>query len=612
MNQTWFQFTQENCPEHKNHRTGVGINYLEICDTADGSMEEDAEHARAGILAVLQGRLSSFSLEYPCHSPDEKRWFSMSVVPLDLEDRSVIVVHTNITARKLMEDSLREKTKLLENIINSSVDYIYVKDRELRTVLCNNAFARVVGKTPADLYGKSDIENGWSADLIFGNPEEGSGGALQEDLSVLSGETLHSFRNIGEIGGERCIVDVIKVPLRSSNGEIFGLLGISRDVTERVDAEERLKKAKAQLRAFIRDAPVEMAMFDRGMTYLAASNRWVAEYAPGHSDLTGRNHYQICPDLPDHWKQAHRQSLAGETVRCDDDLWVQADGSKLWLRWVVLPWTDETGEIGGIIISAENVTRYRQAEEQLAKMRNEMQQTLEWQVAIQTVAALAHEMNQPLGSISILCAAANRMLANKCADCISIGDTARPGRLEQTLTRMAAEAERASGVVRHLLESLRKPENKREPTALPILLKETVGLARSDWFDEYRVTIDCPPDLPPVLVNRLQVQKVLLNLIGNAIEAMSQENTAHRRIWISAGAGDCARITVRDEGPGVAEEIRSQMFHPFVTSKPNGTGMGLAISRSLIEAQGGKLWYEAQDGPGATFRFTLPFCEVTS
>ncbi len=101
------------------------------------------------------------------------------------------------------------------------------------------------------------------------------------------------------------------------------------------------------------------------MNYIATSRRWIAEYGRGHSELTGRNHYEIHPDIPDYWKKIHRDALAGAFLKNDDDMWVQADGSKHWLRWAVYPWTSETGEIGGIIISAEDITEQKQAEEAL-------------------------------------------------------------------------------------------------------------------------------------------------------------------------------------------------------------------------------------------------------
>ena len=150
-------------------------------------------------------------------------------------------VEQGVKIRKLTETQLHEKTKLLENIINSSHDYIFVKDLELRTILCNDIFARALGKKPEELYGKTDIENGWDAELVKGNPEKGIRGFEQDDLEALAGNVVHSATDLGNIGDEIRNFDSLKVPLKSADGRIFGMLGISRDVTERKQAEEMLR-----------------------------------------------------------------------------------------------------------------------------------------------------------------------------------------------------------------------------------------------------------------------------------------------------------------------------------------------------------------------------------
>jgi PAS domain S-box-containing protein len=125
------------------------------------------------------------------------------------------------------------------------------------------------------------------------------------------------------------------------------------------------RRTEAQLKAFIEQAPISMAILDRNMTYLATSHRWVEDYGRGRRDLVGLNHYDAHPDLPVRWRTVHRQALAGASLKSDEDLWVQADGSENWARWAVLPWFDADGAIGGIIISAENITERKRAERAL-------------------------------------------------------------------------------------------------------------------------------------------------------------------------------------------------------------------------------------------------------
>jgi PAS domain S-box-containing protein len=133
-------------------------------------------------------------------------------------------------------------------------------------------------------------------------------------------------------------------------------------ITQRKRAEEALQRSHKQLLSFIEQAPLSIAMFDRKMNYLAASRRWVVEYGRGYENLIGRNHYEVHPDVPKHWKEAHQKGLAGESLKNDDDLWIQADGTKNWLRWAITPWTDEHGGIGGIIVSTEDISERKRAE----------------------------------------------------------------------------------------------------------------------------------------------------------------------------------------------------------------------------------------------------------
>src|ERR1041385_859390 len=130
-------------------------------------------------------------------------------------------------------------------------------------------------------------------------------------------------------------------------------------------AEESLRRSQAQLKAFVRHAPMSVAMFDRDMNYLVTSGRWIEAYGRGFTHLAGRNHYELNPDMPGWWKDVHRRALAGATLKNDDDLWVRADGSKHWIRWAVLPWLDDDGAIGGIMILAEEITDRKRVEERL-------------------------------------------------------------------------------------------------------------------------------------------------------------------------------------------------------------------------------------------------------
>ncbi len=129
-----------------------------------------------------------------------------------------------------------------------------------------------------------------------------------------------------------------------------------RDITARWTAQDALRQSKERFRLFVEHAPAALAMFDREMRYLHASPRFRADYGLGDRDLRGVSHYDVFPEIPERWKEAHRLGLAGEKVCEENDRFVRADGSVHWLRWEIDPWHDSDGQIGGIVIFAEDIT----------------------------------------------------------------------------------------------------------------------------------------------------------------------------------------------------------------------------------------------------------------
>jgi signal transduction histidine kinase len=241
-----------------------------------------------------------------------------------------------------------------------------------------------------------------------------------------------------------------------------------------------------------------------------------------------------------------------------------------------------------------------------------MQNMMEWQVARHTVAALAHEINQPLASVSVLCEAASRMLASEGRLPATTGE--RPKQLEQTLQRMASETERAGAVVRQLMKSVHRPDIALAPVMLCELLHAVARMFLDENAFDCRIDIDCSPTIRTVPANRLQLTKVLMNLIGNSAQAMKNAQIVKGKISIGAAlAADGATVvvSVRDTGPGISARMQQEIFQPFVTTKSDGLGMGLTISRTLIELHGGTLRCESQAPAGALFRFTLPVSKAT-
>jgi PAS domain S-box-containing protein len=148
---------------------------------------------------------------------------------------------------------------------------------------------------------------------------------------------------------------------------LVGVVILFAEVRKRKRAETTLRESENRLRLFIENAPAAIAMFDSSMRYMAVSHRWLRDYRLGEEDIIGRSHYEIFPEISERWKEVHRSALAGKTEKCDEDPFPRMNGRVDWLRWEVLPWLDHTGSVGGIIISTEDITERKQAEEALAR-----------------------------------------------------------------------------------------------------------------------------------------------------------------------------------------------------------------------------------------------------
>jgi C4-dicarboxylate-specific signal transduction histidine kinase len=247
-----------------------------------------------------------------------------------------------------------------------------------------------------------------------------------------------------------------------------------------------------------------------------------------------------------------------------------------------------------------DITAQKEAEQKIQQQRREMESLLKHQVAVQTASAIAHELNQPLVAISAYSESALRMLEN---------GTSHAADLLHALQGSVDQAQRAGKTVHELLAFLQGGQTESAPMYLNARIREAIATLQRDGYGEFLPILELEKDLPPVQGNRTQVQKVLDNLLRNSVEAMRAARVPTSamsiRVRTTASAG-MAQVSVQDSGPGIGAELARRIFEPFYTTKSNGIGMGLAISRSLIETLGGRLWVDADAVAGTTFHFTLP------
>jgi two-component system sensor kinase FixL len=274
------------------------------------------------------------------------------------------------------------------------------------------------------------------------------------------------------------------------------------------------------------------------------------------------------------------------------------DGSTFPMELAVGETKGSTPSYTGFI---RDLTETQETETRLQELQNELVHVSRLTAMGEMASTLAHELNQPLSAIANLLTGSRRL--------IDRGREADQAKVREAIDKAATQALRAGDVIHRMRDFVRRGASERDVESLSKLIEEASALAligEKDRQVDVRLALD--PAADAVYADRVQVQQVLLNLIRNGIDAMQDGNSRRRALLITSDVTEegWSRVSVADTGPGIADEVRERLFQPFMTTKPQGMGVGLSISRSIIEAHGGRIWAEANPGGGALFRFTLP------
>ena len=275
------------------------------------------------------------------------------------------------------------------------------------------------------------------------------------------------------------------------------------------------------------------------------------------------------------------------------------DHSIKYLQAVARATRDQDGQLE-YIAAIQDVTARRQSEEARDKARSELAQVARMMSLGTLAAAIAHEINQPLAGIVTNASTCQRMLA------------ATPPKVDgalETARRTIRDANRASEVITRLRALFSRTETATDPVDLNEATREVIALSLSGLQrNKVIVRTELADDLPAVTGDRIQLQQVVLNLLRNGSEAMTtvDDRPRHLVVTTTRDDGDRVRLSVKDAGVGLEPHAAERLFESFYTTKNDGMGIGLSVSRSIIESHHGRLWVERNDGPGATFSFSIP------
>ncbi len=379
---------------------------------------------------------------------------------------------------------------------------------------------------------------------------------------------------------------------------------VARRTAELTAANQALRQSELNLRQMTETIPVMLwsATADGAIDYCNARlldyTGFSAEAVMG-SGWTKALH-------PDDVEQTARVWIScvttGAPYRVEVRVFHRADGTYRWCVTNARPLLDQQGRIlkwHGTLVDMHD---WKEAQEALRNTQAELAHMTRVMAMGELTAAIAHEINQPLSGIITNASTSLRMLA---------GDPPNVDGALETARRTIRDANRVSDVITRLRELYSKKEAAAESVDLNEATREVIALSFGVAQKDHVIPrTELAADLPRVTGDRVQLQQVVLNLVRNALDAMSAVEGRPRELLIRTGrdAGDRVLLTVQDTGVGFQRESADRLFDPFYTTKTSGMGIGLSVSRSIIESHHGRLWATLNDGPGATFSFSIP-CE---
>lgn len=517
--------------------------------------------------------------------------------------QGTVLVFRDITERRRAEATGR----LLTSIVESSADAIYSKDLNGVVTSWNKAAERIFGYSAAEMIGHPI-----SAIIPSGSVDETS--AILE--RVKKGERIDQYQTIRRTkSGKLTNVSIAWSPIQDALGRIVGASAIIRDITERLQAEERFRLA-------VEAAPNGMVLADQEGKIILANSEMERLFGYTREEMIGQPVEFLAPRrLSDQHVQHRKGFYADPRARPmgeGRDLHARRkDGSEFSVEIALNPIETSQGQwvLGAIVDITERKRIDEQRLELLSKERalavektlREKEAELARVVRVLSVgelaASIAHEVNQPLAGVVTNAEAALRWLG---------GETPSIQEANESLALIVRDGNRASAVIRRIREFLKKATQDSAPIDINEAIQEAVALARAELLKRQIVLrLELSSELPPVWGDRIQLQQVILNLIMNGCEAMvSTDGSKELRVTSQKSAGHGGQpgvlVAVRDCGVGIQPQDMQRMFDAFFTTKPKGMGMGLSISRSILEAHGGRIWAEANDGPGLTVQFTWP------
>ncbi len=533
-------------------------------------------------------------------------WFSIRKGPAVSETRSsqallrTLIAFEDINERKEAQVKLQLSEALQQAFCDNSPNLIWLEDRQGRYLYANKEFQSALRVTEEQVKGKKDEE-------LFSVKEAAAFQA--KNLQVLETRARVRFEDVFfREDGQRALI-VQKFPLFDADGLVYAIGSVATDITDRQQEESARRYSEEKHRLVVETANDAIISMDHTGTIQFANPASTRIFGYDPTELIGK---PLTVLMPQFMRELHDNGFRRYLDTGQRHInWQGTELTALRKNGQEFPVEISFGELtrdGHKIFTGfiRDISKRKQAEDKLRASERTLQMTQAELARVsrlttmgEMAASIAHEVNQPLTAVVNNGSACLRLLANR---------NLEPDVLRQALEGIIADGTRASAVLSRIRAFIKKDAAERSELNVSEVIQEVLSLAGRELYEnqvllENRLT----NDLPSVLADRVQLQQVLLNLIMNGIEAMAAVTDRPRLLGVQSRidlSGDVL-VAVSDSGTGFGAPAE-RVFTPFFTTKANGLGMGLSISRSLVEGHGGRLWATNNSPHGAVFSFTLP------
>ena len=539
-----------------------------------------------------------------------------------IHDNLLYAIGRDITERKEAEEELRQSEDRFRSLVDQSPVAIQIHRLDGKLIRHNAAFARLYGlgeETMIELYEKYNVREDLQAkklglDSFIERVFEGEE-VVFPWFKYDGVQTLRSLE-FAEPVSRTCWVETRGFPVKDNSGKVLSVVLLSVDITDRKEAEEELARSEQRFRSLMEQSPlaIEILSPEGQITQSNAAWRKLWGLTEEEAQQVKANYNMLSDEQTAKLgvRPLIKKAFAGEPTilppihysadRTFKEIGLEyKTGENPWIQCHLYPVKDPNGEILYVVNTYLDITNLKEAEKEREDLQNQIVHAGRVNAMGELSASFAHEVNKPLGAVLSNAQAAARFLSQDSPDIDEV---------REALGDIVDGVKRTVEVVRKLRKMVHHTAPEFVPVRLQELIDEVLVFVKSETLlHNIQIQNSLMRDNTRIVCDRIQIQQVLINLITNAIHAMENVKDEKKFLLIKSeeGEGEHLKITIEDHGKGMSSDEINNAFVAFYTDKKDGMGMGLSISRRIVEAHGGRLWAEPNIEGGMSFHFTVPY-----